>query len=349
MPVLREYKWTPWAEQQAECLLAEAGCSALLAVDTETEGLGFYDKPFCVTFTTKMPDGTYYSAYIDIDQEHEGWEWRVNLVKRVLGAFGVWVFHNAKFDLQKLELVGALPSPLGKIEDTQVVQYLLNEHTRKKLKLLAASVLGESTDEDAKLKVVRRKMGLKMEDGYYHLPRRVIIPYAMKDTEYTLRLYEALWPKLEVRVAADPAMEGMYDTEIRVSEVFRRMEARGFRLDMEYLERTVDEYSIRVMQGMTTIQKLSGVDDPKFSNSPKQLMEAFAKRGYDLDSTQVSELRTLDDDLARALLQFRSDQKMHKTYLRGLLDEQVDGLVHPWFNPVGARTGRTSSSSATGE
>jgi DNA polymerase I-like protein with 3'-5' exonuclease and polymerase domains len=55
----------------------------------------------------------------------------------------------------------------------------------------------------------------------------------------------------------------------------------------------------------------------------------------------------LDDELARAIVQYRQDMKLYKTYLRGLLAEQKDGVVHPWFNTTVARTGRTSSSKAS--
>jgi len=123
------------------------------------------------------------------------------------------------------------------------------------------------------------------------------------------------------------------------------MEASGILLDMPYLTTTTDEYGVRVMRGLNRVRELA--DKPELNpNSPIQLLAAFKDRGLDLESTAEATLREVEDDLARELLQYRSDTKIHKTYLRALLDEQVDGMVHPWFNPTGARTGRMSSSSA---
>lgn len=348
MPRIREHRWNAYAYAgTGRATSAAANGATVLAVDTETEGLAFHDRAFCVTFTYRDPfTGELVSAYVDTDEAQPDALSRRIAVRRVLEQFPVWVFHNAKFDLQKLELDGMLPDVAGHtIHDTQTIAYLLNEHRHKGLKELARVVLGETTNEEERLKVVRRKLGLKKEDGYYYLPRTVVIPYAMKDTEFTLRLFETLMPQLEQSIEADPLMAEVYAMEQRVSEVFRRMEARGFRVNVEYLEQTADEYGKRVMEGLGKIKALAG-DETLNPNSPLQLKKAFAARGFDVDSTAEDVIRELDDDLARAILQYRSDAKIHKTYLRGLLNEQVDGVVHPWFNPVGARTGRTSSSSA---
>lgn len=342
MPRLRQYKWSPWAYT----LLGQMRMDdpEYVAVDTETTGVAFHDKPFCVTASWRTPGGDLASCYVDVDEEEEGYTARIEWLLESL-AGRMLVFHNAKFDLQKLDLIGALP-PIKGHHDTQTIFNLINENERKALKILAKTVLGEETDEDEKLKVVRRKLKLTKDDGYHLLPRDVVIPYAMKDTEFTLRLFETLWPRFQKMIELDPILQTVYDEEMEVSEVLRRMEAHGICVNVEYLTRMTDEYSIKVMEGWQKIVQISGVDDPKFPNSPKQLLAAFKARGIDLPNTQETTLTALDDDLAKALLQYRSDAKIHKTYLRALLDEQVDGKVHPWFNPTGARTGRMSSGSA---
>ncbi len=343
MPRLRRFKWGEWASLQFAAFLQDA--PEVVAVDTETSGIAFHDEAFCVTLSWRGPRGNLQSAYIDVADDESGT--RSEMVRQMLDGTPTWVFHNAKFDLQKLALGGMLP-PVGEhtLHDTQIIFNLINENERKALKILAKTVLGEETDEDEKLKVVRRKLKLTKDDGYHLLPREVVIPYAMKDTEFTLRLYETLWPRFLKLVEKDPQLGVVYDEEIRVSEVLRRWEANGFHLDVPYLEKTTDEYSIRVMEGWGRIMKISGVTDAKFPNSPKQILAAFEKRGVALEDTTEATLAKLDDELANALLAYRSDKKMHKTYLKNLLDEQVEGVIHPWFNPSGARTGRMSSGSA---
>lgn len=342
MPRLRHFKWGEWAVEQRNGFIADA--PEVVAVDTETSGVGFYDRAFCVTMSWRSPKGELRSAYFDVDEDESGT--RAAMVRACLAQATTWVFHNAKFDLQKLTLGNLVNGPPEQLHDTQTIFNLINENERKALKILAAKVLGEETDEDEKLKKVRRNLKLTKDDGYHLLPREVVIPYAMKDTEYTLRLYEKLWPRFQRMVEDDPQLLDVYNEELRVSEVLRRWEATGIRLDLEYLQETTDMYSIKVMEGWGRIQKLTGVSDPKFPNSPTQLLKAFEARGLTLEDTKESTIKQLDDDLARELLQYRSDMKMHKTYLKNLLDEQVDGIIHPWFNPTGARTGRMSSGSA---
>ena len=343
MPRLRRYKWGEWAAATFDAFKADA--PDIVAVDTETSGVGFYDEAFCVTLTWRAPGGALRSAYFDLDEDESGT--RAEQVRQMLGCTPTWVFHNAKFDLQKLELLYGDRMPSYRVlHDTQTIFNLLDENARKGLKPLAQAILGETTNEEKQLTIVRRKHKLTKDDGYHLLPREVVVPYAMKDTEFTLRLFEVLWPRFQAAVSSDPNLAQVYDEEIRVSEVLRRMEANGMRLDMDYLDKTTDDYSIRVMEGWNRIVKISGVDDPKFPNSPKQLLAAFSKRGVELKNTKEATLKNLDDELAVALLSYRSDAKIHKTYLRGLQNEQRGGLVHPWFNPTGARTGRMSSGAA---
>jgi DNA polymerase-1 len=338
VPRLREYRFARYAEWVRRSVLADR--PTYIAFDTETTGLGFHDQPFCATFTWRGPAGELKSGYVSLEGDDR--ELGIQVIRDVMDAVPTWVAHNLKFDLQKLELIGALPDDWrGKtFEDTQVVAALLNENDRKALKHLARVHLHEVTDEEAVLKVVRRKLKLKKDDGYHLLPREVLLPYAIKDTEYTARLWELMKPQLP------PAVLPAYQREIDVTLVLLDMEANGIKLDMEYLERTTSEYGVRVMEGTDRLAQLTG--DPEFNpGSWQQVQAQLARRGIKVDSTAESVLRTLDDDLARAILQYRSDQKMHRTYLRPLLTEQRDGVVNPWFNVVATRTGRMSSSSAS--
>lgn len=308
-----------------------------VAVDTETTGLGFYDEPFCATLSWREPEGIR-SEYLSFEGEER--ERNIGILREFLAEVPTWVMHNAKFDLQKLRLIGALPERWGEIEDTQVIAALIDENQRKGLKHLARTVLGEETDEEEVLKKVRRKLKLKKEDGYFHIPREILTPYALKDTEFTLRLFEKLKPQLPEDVL--PA----YSREIEATLVLLDMEASGIGLDLEYLRTTTSEYGARVMEGWNKIVDMTGKPDLNPQSVP-QLIQAFADLGLIIVSTAEAALKEADHPLADAILQYRSDKKMHTTYLKALLSEQRDGIVHPWFNVIQARTGRMSSSSAS--
>ena len=336
---------------------------AVVAVDTETTGVGFYDEPFGATLTWRRPDGSLYSGYIDL--EGPGREERIVLLRNILLDAHTWIFHNAKFDLQKLVLIGAItPEDISRVRlhDTQTIYVLIDENGRKGLKHLAATVLKVDETicvevksgpnkgtfkrvpkEEHKLSAVRRKLKLKKDDGYHLLPREVLVPYALKDTEFTLLLFEKLMPQLEG--LGDERLLELYREFMQLKLVLLEMEADGFDIDIPYLECITSEYGVKVMEGWERIVKLTGNPDLN-PQSPAQILDAFAKRGVTLESTAVDVLRDVDDELAEALLQYRSDKKIHTTYLVALQKEQRNGRVHPNFNDDAARTGRMSSSAA---
>lgn len=347
----------------------------MLAVDTETTGVAFYDEPFAATVTWRRPNkfvgangqpiGELRSFYFELSYLDA----RIALSK-ILTRTPVWVGHNLKFDLQKLRLAGIADvlreeRPIQvELHDTQTIYTLLDENRTKGLKDLAVRVLkyDDTIDvpyksgpkakagltrkvsrEKHELDAARRKLKLKKEDGYHLLPRRVVVPYALKDTEHTLRLYETLLPRLEKK--NDPDLMQLYRDSMRRKLTLLRMEAEGFALDLEYLEEKASEYGVRVMEAWARVVKLVG--DPDFNpGSVNQLKSAFQERGISIPDTQAATLQKLDDDLARAILTYRDDKKTHTTYLVGLQREQRDGIVHPNFNDDGARTGRMSSGAA---
>lgn len=361
MPRLREVRYARWAETRFQQWQEDR--PTILAFDTETTGLGFYDEPFASTLTWQRPDGSMLSAYLDL--ECEGRERRIEILHDMLVGTGVVVCHNLKFDAQKAVLIGALSMEeidALELHDTQTAYMLLDENQTKGLKDLAVRVLGYNDTAEVEVKSgknkgktklvpkeahrlneIRRKLGLKKEDGYHLLPRTFLIPYALRDTEFTLRLHEELQPRLLAK--DDPALLELYRTEMQLQLVLLRMEADGFELDIPYLEQTTSEYGVRVMEKWDRVVQLVG--DSDFNpRSPDQVKRAFEARGIELVDTQAKTLLSLDDELAEALLAYRDDFKLHQTYLLGLGREHRNGRIHPNFNPSGARTGRMSSSSA---
>lgn len=359
MPRLKRYKWAEWAKQVAHSMPVG---NTIVAVDTETTGLGYYDEPFSgqVTFPGRNGVGMI-SGYFELSDPRA-----YSAMTEILGATPTWVFHNAKFDLQKLLLAGIIDEQSLEehdIHDTQTMYALLDENGRKGLKDLAVRILGyddtvrvpysdkrkkefpevarEVSREKYLLDKAFRQMGLKKEDGYHLLPREVVVPYSIKDTEFTLALYQKLWPQIQEK---DEALQQLYRSEIELQLVLLRMEADGFRLDVPYVEDKYSEYGVMVMEGLSDLAKMSGRDDFN-PNAPAQIMTVLRKRGLKVEDTRESTLLTLDDDFVRRLLNYRSVKKIHD-YLSAINRERRGDLIHPSFNPTAARTGRMSSSTA---
>lgn len=315
----------------------EAGVSRL-AVDTETTGVAFFDTPVIVTTAESDVDGVHTEFYVLPDDADE--------VRARLAGAEELVFHNAKFDLQKLALVGLLdPDTLDphRVWDTECLAHLLDEHRRKGLKFLAREILGEETDEEDVIRKERRKLKLTKKDGYDKLPREVVEPYARKDAEFTIRLHDILRPQVE----SSENLRRLLALEQRLTFTLLRMETRGMGIAVEYVEETAKRYASEALTVELAIRDVIG--DEEFNpNSPKQVGEAFKALGIELESTDKDSLGRVDHELGGMLLSLRTLKKMHGTYLKAILDEQRDGILHPSYRQHGTRTGRMSSGAYDG-
>jgi DNA polymerase I-like protein with 3'-5' exonuclease and polymerase domains len=357
MPRFRSFRWEAWAE--AAYLAWREDRPTILAVDTETEGVEFYDAAFCGTVTWRSPYGALRNWYFEFAEA----DTRAQLREILLGTHA-WVGANMKFDLQKGILEGVFTRTeldLHEIHDVQTQFMLLDENSPKGLKKLAVSVLkhkdvinvptksgiNKGKDrwlprEEYILGEVRKKLGLTKKDGYHLLPRQVLVPYAMRDTEFTLRLHEVLYPQLAKR---DPRLVEIYHESMQRKVDLLDMEADGFGVDLEYLEQAASDKGVEVMETWQGVIDKAGFDlNP---NSPDQILKAFASRGVHLPDTQADTLKKLTDPLAVALLAYRDVKKVHD-YLRELRRIQRDGIAHPNFNDDGAKTGRMSSGVSEG-
>ena len=205
----------------------------LLAIDTETTGVDWNDNAFMISVAT--PEWTH--VYDKRLCEH-GWEESVKTVTALLHDCDKIIMHNAKFDIQKLCRLGIpLNTFINKFEDTQAIAHLINEQQSTSLKYLARTVLNEETDEDEVLKVWRRQNKIKKEEGYEPIPHEILAPYAAKDAEFTLRLYQKLWPRLP------KDLHSLYQIEKDLTISLLAIEAKGMQINREYVKLQRKEYA----------------------------------------------------------------------------------------------------------
>jgi DNA polymerase-1 len=143
--------------------------------------------------------------------------------------------------------------------------------------------------------------------------------------------------------------------EMPLASVLGRMEARGVRLDIEYLHEMGESVRDRMATLRAEVFRHAGEE---FNlNSPPQLrVLLYEKLGLSPGkktpkgqlSTDASVLEKLRDQhpVVDALLQWRELDKLNSTYLEALprLVDPRDGRVHTSFNQAVAATGRLSSS-----
>ena len=165
-----------------------------------------------------------------------------------------------------------------------------------------------------------------------------------------------LAPLMEEEVDRQGLRELLETVELPLASVLGRMEARGVRLDVEYLEEMGDSVRDRMATLRADVYRHAGEE---FNlNSPPQLrVVLYEKLGLSPGkktpkgqlSTDASVLEKLREDhpVVDALLHWRELDKLNSTYLEALprLVDPRDGRVHTSFNQAVAATGRLSSSS----
>jgi DNA polymerase-1 len=164
-----------------------------------------------------------------------------------------------------------------------------------------------------------------------------------------------LAPVLEEQIDRQGLRPLLEDVELPLASVLARMEARGVRLDVPYLEEMGESVRDRMATLKAEVFRHAGQD---FNlNSPPQLREILydqlglqpGKRTPKGElSTDASVLEKLRDahPIVDALLSWRELDKLNSTYLEALpkLVDPKDGRLHTSFNQTVAATGRLSSS-----
>ena len=349
-----------------------------MALDTETTGVWWRDTAFCFTAAWEGE-----SHFIDLEALEQSSHKQA--VLNVLSNVKYLIFHNAKFDIEKLiaaKLLLRADLTPDRIHDTQTQAHLLDEHRSKRLKDLARTELGLETDEEEALKKIR-ELGLKKEDGYLPIYRArpdILIPYALKDAEFTY----ALWVKFQKQLAAKgQALVNKYDKERALLLVILDIETAGMKVDIPYVEEQIKSYGTRIIQAKKEIQRISGrkvfedsdlvprrLDSPEYNkagtkilrtyetqnaakeraaresfnpNSPAQVIDLFSDFGIFLTTASKDAMDEVDHPLAAAILELRGLVKIRQTYLQAIRDEAVDGVLHGNFRTTGTVTGRFSS------
>jgi len=175
--------------------------------------------------------------------------------------------------------------------------------------------------------------------------------YSAEDADITLRLHEALWPKLE----AEPKLRQVFETiEMPLVPVLARMEQTGVLIDTDKLKVQSQELGRRMLELQQRAFDLAG---RHFSlDSPKQLqmllyeelkLPVMFKTPSGQPSTNEEALEALADqhDLPRLVLDYRTLAKLRSTYT-DKLSEHVNprtGRVHTSYHQAVAATGRLSS------
>jgi len=327
--------------------LAKIEAADLVAVDTETTSLDeMVAEIVGISFSVKPGEAAYIPLthnYSDAPEQLPREEvlaklkpWLENGDKKKLGQhvkYDRHVFANHGIDFR------------GYAHDTMLQSYVLEVHKPHSLASLAERHLGRS---GIAYEAITGKGAHQISFAQVAVDKAA--EYSCEDSDQTLDVHLALWPKLEV----DAKLAFIYDLEMKSSEALFRIERNGVLIDSALLAKQSAELGQRIVQLEREAHDLAG--QPFNLGSPKQIGEIlFTKLGLPVvkktasgaPSTDEEVLEKLADDfpLPAKLLEHRSLSKLKGTYTDKLplMVLARTGRVHTHYAQAVAITGRLSS------
>jgi DNA polymerase I len=334
-----------WA--QFDEWLAKVEAAELVAVDTETSSLDEMKAEIIgVSFSVKPGEAAYIPvahSYGDAPEQLPRDEvlarlkpWLENPAKLKLGQhvkYDRHVFANHGIEVQ------------GYAHDTMLQSYVLEVHKPHGLASLAERHLGRSGID---YETITGKGAHQIPFAQVSIDKAA--EYSCEDSDQTLDVHRALWPRLE----ADSKLRFIYELEMRSSETLYRIERNGVLIDGPILAKQSQELGQRMMQLEKEAHELAG--QPFNLGSPKQIGEIlFTKLGLPVvkktpsgvASTDEEVLEKLAEDypLPAKLLEHRGLSKLKGTYTDKLaqMAHPRTGRVHTHYAQAVAVTGRLSS------
>ncbi|MCA0401625.1 MAG: DNA polymerase I [Proteobacteria bacterium] len=251
---------------------------------------------------------------------------------------------NIKFDLNVMRRHGVDIHP---IDDTMLISYVLD-----------AGMHGHGMDELSSLHLHHKPIPFSEVAGkgkagvtFDKVEIDKASAYAAEDADVTLRLWQALKPRL-----VEEGMTNVYETlERGMPDCLARMEARGIAIDRQILSRLSGEFAQGMARLEAEIHQLAG---ESFNlGSPKQLGDLlFGKMGlpggkktptgaWATGADVLEDLAAQGHELPARLLDWRQMQKLKSTYTDALPSyvNPKTGRVHTSFSLASTTTGRLAS------
>ncbi len=320
----------------------------LFAFDTETTSLDYMQAEIVgVSFSVESGK----AAYVPVAHDYPGApqqlerDWVLQQLKPLLEASDrPKIGQNLKYDMSVLARYGIAMD--GIRFDTMLESYVLDSTaTRHDMDSLARKYLHY---EPVSFETVAGKGARQITFNQVDLEQAA--PYAAEDADITLRLHQALWPKLEGSVR-----QIFEHIEMPLVPVLSRMERNGVRIDVDLLRGQSQELAKKLHDLEQHAYEVVG--HPFNPGSPRQIaqilfeelgLEVIRKTPKGAPSTSEEVLQELADrghELPAIILRHRSLAKLKSTYV-DKLPEMVDPVtrrVHTSYHQAVAATGRLSS------
>lgn len=337
------------------------------AVDHETTGVGFNDRPVGMSVST--PDGRdwYFAWGHQMGGNNctllEVTEWVEDLGRRNPGM--LIIMFNAGFDLRMGRYSGI--KWRQRVEDAGFICALLNElEPEFNLEFLAEKYTDVRKDDKALNDFCAQHFGgaatrRGQAGNYWRAPGTIVAPYAKSDSRATLRLWEVRHPLL-----AAEQLESIYKIETAQIPILLKMHMVGVRVDQARAHDVQAEFKVLREAAWNKWRDLTQHIDPKGikTGSNPMLMKLFDSykipyvKNEDtgngiFDKDTLSPMRD-QYEVVRLLLENRELKHYDEVFLGSYILDNVgeDGCIHGEFHPLkndhkfGTVSGRYSSGGA---
>ena len=321
----------------------------LFAFDTETTSLDYMQaKLVGLSFCIEAGKAAYVPVahdYIDAPQQLE-LTWVLAQLKPLLESETHFkVGQNLKYDAHVLQNYNIYLH--GVAFDTMIESYCYNSiATRHNMDALAEKYLGLKTVHFEEIAGKGKKQltfnQIEVEKAGH---------YAAEDADITLRLHQAIYPKLAKNAAQLAVFK---DIEMPLISVLTQMEHTGVLIDSDLLDQQSHVIGMRLSELEIKAHNIAG---HSFNlNSPKQLQQILFEelkipvikktpKGAPSTAEEVLQELALDYPLPKVILEHRSLSKLKSTYTDKLplMINTDSGRVHTSYQQAVTATGRLSS------
>ncbi len=315
-----------------------------LSLDTETTSTHPIDAEL-VGLSFSVEEGK--AFYVPIPENQDEAQKIVNIFKPVYENKSILkIGQNIKYDIEVLSRYGV--DVEGEIWDTMIAHYLIQPESKHNMDYMAEAYLKYQTVHIDELIGPKGKNQKNMRD----LAPKDVYEYACEDADITLKLKNALEPKLhEVG-----AYELFREIECPLIPVLATMEMNGVTLDTKALAETSKTFTAQMEAYEKHIYEIAGEE---FNiSSPKQVGEILfdkmhisdkpkkTRTGQYVTSEEVLQQLKSKSPIIEDILAYRGMKKLLGTYVDALpkLVNSRTGHIHTSFNQAITATGRLSSS-----
>ena len=343
--IAHEYKLIE-TEEDAQKLCDFLMTKQIISLDTETTSTNAIDAEL-VGLSFSVEENK--AFYVAIPKDREKALRIVSIFKSLYEEPSILkVGQNIKYDYEVLCNYGVRIG--GKMWDTMLAHYIIQPELKHNMDDMAEQLLHYKTIHIEELIGPKGKGQKNMAD----LKPEEIYEYAAEDADVTLKLKNALQPKLK-EVEGAKLFE---DIEMPLVPVLADMEMNGVCIDTEALKETsrifterMNDYEQRVYTEAGERFNISSpkqVGDILFSPEKMHILEKPKKTrtGQYVTSEEVLQSVATKAPIVQDILNYRGMKKLLSTYIDALpkLINKRTGHIHTSFNQALTATGRLSSS-----